>query len=771
MSAAMVVEGVPAGRPVDLTSYFGRRHEIAEARRLLGTVRLVTLTGPGGVGKTRLAGRIAAGAQKQFRDGVTFVELAELRDPALLANLVADRLGLRDQSARAAADTLIEHLRTRSTLLVLDNCEHLVGACADLVDKLIVSCPKLVILATSRQSLSVEGEHLLMVPPLSVPRGEDVRSPDELAKYDAARLFVDRATAVLPSFAVTDENCADLARLCERLEGLPLAIELAAVRCRSMSVRQMVERLSKRLSLLTVGTRTAPRRQQTLRAMIDWSYSLCSRPEQLVWERASVFSGTFDLEAAEHVCGGPGVERTQVLDLVDGLLDKSVLVRDEHGGVARFRMLETLREYAQDCLDRAGDRARVSRLHRDWYAGLTARFEAEWHGPRQVAWVDRLRQDHANLRVALDFCVNDPADAVVGLRMATRVDDYWGIRGFHTEARLWLDRALAAAAPDAPQRVAALRMSGWFALLQGDIPTGIDRLTQAGELVAATGDPVQEAYLAHAWGMAALFSGDLTKAAEAFARVLPTFREHGELRGELFTLFIYGYTLGLAGDPAAGRTMLQEAIDRSTAIGESFWRAWALWGLSQVEITYGDVEAADQAAKEALRLEREFGNRLGEAFSTDLLAWVAQRQGRPVRAAMLLGAASAIWSAIGSSPSLSAVFDQPHREYLELNRQCLGAPAFQKAFAEGSALPSDLAMHYALEEDTSEPTADSDRSTLLTKREVEIARLVAEGLTNREIAARLTIAQRTAESHVAHILTKLEFTTRTQIAVWVASGG
>ncbi|SDD37735.1 ATP-binding protein [Actinokineospora iranica] len=762
----MVVEGDPAGRPAEVTSYIGRRHEIAEARKLLETGRLVTLTGPGGVGKTRLAHRIAAAVGRQFPDGVAFIELAELRDPELLANLVADKLGLRDQSARAAADTVAEHLRERAMLLVLDNCEHLVVACAHLAGRLIASCPRLVIVATSRQSLSVDGEHLLWVPPLAVPR--EVGSPAELANYESVRLFVDRATAVLPSFEITEENCADLAQLCARLEGLPLAIELAAVRCRSMSVRQIAERLSRRLSLLTMGSRTAPERQQTLRATIDWSYSLCSRGEQLVWERASVFSGSFDLAAAEHVCGGSGVERAQVLDLIDGLLDKSVLIREEHQGIARFRMLETLREYAQDRLDRGGERLRVSRLHRDWYAGLIERFEAEWLSARQVDWVDRLRQDHANLRVALDFCVTDPADAVIGLRMATRLDDYWGIRGFHTEARLWLDRALAAAAPDAPERAAALRMSGWFALLQDDVQVGVSRLAEAGELLAASADPVQEAYLAHAWGMAALFSGDLAKAAETFAEVLSAFRAHGELRGELFTLFIYGYTLGVGGDPGAGRAMLREAVDTSSATGETFWRAWALWALAQIEISDGDVDAADRAGKEALRLERTFGNRLGEAFSTDLLAWVAQRQGRHARAAMLFGAASAIWTMIGSSPSMSSEFKRPHDEYLKLNRQALGEPAFQKSFAEGRALPSDLAMHYALEEDTAEAAVDSERLGPLTKREFEIAQLVAEGLTNREIAGRLTIARRTAESHVEHILTKLGFTTRTQIAAWVA---
>jgi non-specific serine/threonine protein kinase len=753
--------------PAEVTSYVGRERELAQARRLLAAGRLVTLVGPGGVGKTRLALHITSAVRDSFPDGATVVELAELRDARLLANTVADRLGLEDQSARAAVDTVVDHLRGRRMLLVLDNCEHLVQACAEFVGAVLAGCPEVVVLATSRQSLRVLGEQLLPVPPLSVPPAGGPRSAAEVGRYESLRLFVDRAGAVLPSFAVTDENCGDLARLCEGLEGLPLAIELAAVRSRSLSPRQMIDRLTDRLSLLTVGRRTAPQRQQTLRAMIDWSYELCSPAERLVWERCSVFSGTFDLPAAEHVCGGAGFEPSEVLDLIDSLLDKSVLLREEVDGAVRYRMLETLREYGQDRLIADNDHVRVRRLHRDWYAELTRRFAQEWLSRDQVAWVARLRRDHANLRVAMEFCASDPNEAVTGLLMATRIDDYWGIRGFHTEARIWLDRALAIAPPDAPERAAGLRMGGWFALLQGDIDAGVARLTEAGELAARLGDDVQAAYVAHAWGMAALFTGDVPQSITLFEGALAAFKARNELRGIMFGTFIYGYAVGMAGDAERAREILTANVEHSRKLGESFWMAWSLWALSNVDAEFDRTESADATARQALLHERELGNRLAEAFTTSVLAWVAIDQGKQTRAATLFGIADAIWTAIGASPDFYAVFKGPHDERVALTRKALGDNAYDVAYAEGLRLPGDRALHYALEESVgARPPAEIGRP--LTKREFQIAGLVAEGLTNKAIATKLVIAQRTAETHVEHILTKLGVNNRAQIAVWVA---
>ena len=448
--------GAAGGQLVEVTTWVGRGAELATARRLLVTNRVVTLTGTGGVGKTRLARRITTDLGRSFQDGVAFVELAELRNPELLATMVAAKLGLHDQSTRPPIDAIVDHLRDRRFLLVLDNCEHLAAACATFVETLVVSCPELTVLTTSRQPLELLGEHLLPVPPLSVPGEAELASPAELDRYEAVRLFVDRATTVVPSFTVTEDNFRDIGRLCTDLEGLPLALELAAVRLRSLSVRQIADRLTHRLTLLTRSNRFAPSRQQTLRALIDWSYELCSPAEKLVWARASVFSGGFDLEAAEHVCAGPEVEPGTVVDVVHGLVSKSLLVAEDGTDVMRYRMLETLREYGRDRL--GAGRTRVARLHRDWYAGLTARFEAEWIGPDQVDWTRRVTEDHANIRVALDFCAAEPDEAVVGLRMANQLDVYWTVRGFLAEARIWLDKMLVNAPRNTPEWVFAHRL-------------------------------------------------------------------------------------------------------------------------------------------------------------------------------------------------------------------------------------------------------------------------------------------------------------------------
>lgn len=749
--------------PVDRTSYIGRDEELVVARKLLTSGPIVTLVGPGGVGKTRLAARVAT--ETRFSDGVTFVELAELRDPQLLAGTVADRLGLRDQSARPAVEAVVEHLRDRRTLLVLDNCEHLVGACGEFVATLIAACPRLAVLATSRQSLGISGERLLSVLPLGVPAADEARSAHDAARFDAVRLFADRAAAVVPGFTITDENCQDITAVCRALEGLPLAIELAAVRLRSLSLTQIAERLTRPMALLTVGRRTGPPRQQTLRAMIDWSHQLCSEPERLVWARASVFSGTFGLEAAEHVCGGAGVEHGQVLDLVDALLDKSILVREEQDGLVRYRMLETLREYGQDQLAASGDWARVRRLHRDWYAELTARLEAGWVGKDQIAWVAQLRDEHANLRAALDFCVTEPGEAVVGLVMATRIGPYWGIRSLYSEARMWIDRTMALTPPDAPERVGALRLHGMFALLQGDRETAERLLAEAEELCA---DRTEAAYIAVVRGMAALFALDGMRARDLLDGARAVFRESGVLNGELFAAYLGALATAVCGDPDKGRIRLRETIATCERMGEVSYHSLALWALSSIEILFGDPASANRAALPALRLTGLIDNRIVEAFLVTNLVLIAADKGEHRRSAVLLGAADTMWTALGTDPEEVGWLSSRRRDAIAAARGALGEVGFAEARAAGRGLSRRAAVQLALNESL-QPTVAPVAGNYgpLTRREAEIASLIAQGLTNKDIAAKLFIAPRTAETHVAHILAKLGFNTRAQIAGWV----
>ena len=364
--------------PAEFTRFVGRRRELAEVKRLLSGSRLVTLTGIGGVGKTRLALRAAADLSSAFRDGVHLVELADLRDPALLRHTVAGAMGLREQASDRQTSFLVEYLAPRQVLLVLDNCEHLIDGCAALAGELLRGCPQLRILATSGQSLGVSGENVVLVPSLAMPDPDGPPpTPKTLEQYEAVTLFVERACATVPTFAVTEQNCAAVAALCRGLDGIPLALELAAVRLRALSPAEILDRLSSRYVLLTRGDPTAPARQQTLRASMDWSWELCSAQEQSLWSHLAVFTGGFELDAVEGVCSDEHLPPAAVLDVVASLVDKSVLGREECGSHVRYRMLETIRQYGQEKLEEQGELDTCRRRHRDWYAELAARAEGD----------------------------------------------------------------------------------------------------------------------------------------------------------------------------------------------------------------------------------------------------------------------------------------------------------------------------------------------------------------------------------------------------------
>ncbi|WP_344679276.1 ATP-binding protein [Saccharopolyspora taberi] len=763
----MAVERVPEeSLPAELTSYVGRRTELAEVRKLLGTSSLVTLIGPGGVGKTRLAARAAATARAAFGGDVVFVGLADLREPELLVNTVAERLGLGDRSSRRPIELLVDQLRGRRLLLVLDNCEHLVEACAWLVDTLLGSCPELVVLATSRQSLGVTAERVLPVLPLEVP--EPGTAPAELERYDAVRVFADRATAVVPSFAIDESNADDVIRLCRVLDGLPLAIELAAVRLRSLSVRQLADRLDKRFTLLSAGRRRIPTRHATFQALIDWSYELCTEQERLLWARASVFSGSFDLDAAEQVCAGDGLDREAVLDVLDGLIDKSILLREEDRGVARYRLLEMMRQYGEDRLLAAGDQTRRNRFHRDWYLELTSRFETEWFGSDQTAWINRLSREHANLRRALDFCASNPDESVVGLRMLRTFKEYWLVRGLNTEGRVWLDRLLSAAPDDAPERATGLWIYAFLAIVQSDVDAHETALAEAEELIAETGDTRAQAYVHHVRGYAALIGNEGERSAALFRRAAEALRAEQDQAGELWATYNYGLALSLAGDLERSREVLDECVRTCVERGEVFWRCWALWSRSAAEYLFGDHEQAVRAGMELLRLQDQVGDRVIIAFALTVMAGCAAHGDQPRRAARLFGAATTVWQWIGASPTNYAAFVEPTMRDITMVTGALGAETALAEFSAGSALSADEAVRYALGEPEPPAAADRPAAVPLSRRENEVAELVAKGMTNREIAQHLVIARRTAETHIDHILTKLGFTSRAQIAAWVA---
>jgi predicted ATPase/DNA-binding CsgD family transcriptional regulator len=741
----------------ELATYVGRQEEGAEVRRLLGSARLVTLTGPGGVGKTRLAEQVAARICRAFADGVIGVPLAEARDERLLAGLLAHRLGLHDRSLQPTLHTVADYLRDKQLLLVLDNCEHLVAGCAELVTTLLPHCPRLVVLCTSRRSLGVAGEHVHAVPPLTVPSAHTT-SARELAASEAVQLFVDRACSVLPSFRLTDDNGPDVAKVCRQVDGLPLGIELAAARIRALSPRQIAQRLEDRLAVLSTGSRTVPERQRTLRATADWSFALCTEAERVVWARCSVFAGSFDLAAAEYVCAG-GVRGEDILAAVDGLIDMSVLQREDAGTTVRYRMLETLRDYGHEQLVAQKADREAAREHRDHYDRLTYDADAEWFGPRQPEWRDRLRAEHANLRVALTWSLTEPGEAAVALRMATRVSEYFVMSGAAREAREWIDRALAAVDEDEPGRALALSTSALCALFHSDLPLARARLDEAAALDTAEAD----AHLDYVRGFAAMLCIEPT--VELAAKAVRAFAERGEVRRQMHPLFILGVSVAYRGDLDLARALLRWMLSLCEDAGDSHYRSMALFGIGVVEVWFGDAEVAETAMREALRIDLRAGDKLSAAYRVDGLAWVASRQGENMQAARLFGAAATMWDRCGATPDVAVSI--PHRCFRDATREALGVDRFERAFAEGRSMTPAEADGGTGDDRIEEPSRFSRSSSPLTRREAEVADLVAEGMTNREIARRLVIAQRTADTHVQHILTKLGFTNRTQLTVWV----
>ncbi|MEV4360723.1 LuxR C-terminal-related transcriptional regulator [Nonomuraea sp. NPDC049625] len=773
--------------PAELNSFIGRRHEIAEVKRLLSDARLVTLIGVGGVGKTRLAMRVGFDLRRSYPDGVWLVELAGLESPELLVQTVMECLEIQDRSVRPSIEVLTDHLRDKRMLLILDNCEHLLDECAAVAETLMRAAPGLRILATSRQTLGVVGEQMMPVPPMPMPDFDGSRSStDSLKQFDAIRLFADRSQSVLPGFEVTDDNQDSVARIVRRLDGIPLAIELAAVRLRAISVEQLLARLDDRFRLLTMGARTAMPRQQTLRALIDWSYGLCTEQERLLWARLSVFSGGLDLEAAEHVCAGDGIEPDEVVDLVVGLVGKSVLAREGDQTTVRYRLLETIRQYGRDRLRESGDEAALRARHRDWFADLASRGQREWFGPDQVAWFNRLRAEHGNIRSALDYCLTTPGEAVRGLAIATALRFYWIATGSLREPRDWLDRLLAtgdAAAPPADRaagpaagdaaataRANALCVNARLAVLQSDFALAADMLEEARELAKRLDGAAIPAEISYVSGLATLLQRDITGAAALLEEAVAGYREADAPMGVVNTLLYLATAHSLLGHPDEAVTRFKEGLEACEARADHWFRSYTLWVYGIEVWREGDVARAVEMEREAIRLKRPFDDRLGTALCIEALAWMAA-DGTPERAAVLFGASQERWRSFGAPPF--GYLSGHHDASEALARERLGEEKFEAAFRRGTELTPADALAYAMCESVkpAKPAAAAAPASPLTRREMEIARLVAQGMTNKAIASSLVIAQRTAEGHVEHILTKLGFNSRSQIAAWVGEQG
>ena len=729
--------------PDQLSSFIGREAELAQLRALVTGARLVTLTGTGGVGKTRLALRLGAELLDGSGDGVWFVDLAPLSSAGLVASRAAQVLGVKVSPDRVVLDALADALSDRKLLVVLDNCEHVVDEAASLVAELLARCPGVFVIATSREPLRIAGEHVYRVPSLSMP-AEDADVPDELASSEAVQLFVERAAQQRAGFALTSENALAVGQVCRRLDGIPLAIELAAVRLRSMSVPDLNARLDHRLALLKAGARTALPRQQTLHALIDWSFQLLAEPERIVLARLSVFAaGGFDLDAAEAVCRGEDVSDYEVLDYLDALVDKSLVQADDSMGNVRYRLLETVREYASARLGERGqaevDAARGA--HRDHYLSLAEAARPRLQGPDRLIWLDVLTLEHDNLRVALSECERDP-DPRPGLRLAAALNRFWLARWHAAEGAAILGRVLERPGADEPttQRADALagyshtlatwlgeydaaqasaeealelarrhhddRLAaealdclGWAHMYKGEFGRALELSDQVVAIARAVGD---DYFLAKAYTMRASAVGSLGgDARHDFEQALEFARSAGSINFTAIALANLGYFEVVAGDPLAGRVHLEEA----QAINREMDEATDVFVSSNLGLArhlVGESTTAAHLIRDVIATAQRDHDPRSVAHGLLLVALTADRA---EVAAQLYGASDAIVEAIGYA------IDRYMAQHREADRDrriaALGEAAFRDAYHAGRELPRKRAIALAL---TAVPTPDRRRT-------------------------------------------------------------
>ena len=800
--------------PAARTSFVGREREIVEIKRALTMTRLLTLTGAGGSGKTRLALEIARDLVGAYPEGVWLVELAPLSDEGLVLQAVAGALGILEQSGQPLADALIETLRPKTMLLVLDNCEHLVDAVASLATSLLDSCPRLRIMATSREVLRIDGEAIWPVSLLSVPDSRRPLTVEELEDYEAVRLFVARARDRNPTFALRPKNAQAVAEICTRLEGIPLAIELAAARVKMLSPQALLARLNNRLKLLTGGARNLPERQRTLRSAIEWSYELLEEAEKTLFRRLEVFSGGSTLETIEAVCNAERDLPINVLDGVSSLLDKSLLRQEGFEGEPRYVMLETIHEFANERLEASSEAVELRRLHAEYFTALAEQAEPGLREAEQESWLERLDLEHDNIRAALSWAISHE-EVEIALRLGGALQGFWYTRGHFGEGRGWLEQALTKDERSSKAvRIKALEGLSWLANEQGDldraeaiadeglelsIEAGIEGNVAAslrlilGEVAEVRGDHrraqelLEESWRLYwesgdrrgvAWALSGLgnlhyYLEDYEQAMQFYEEGLTLSRELGGAQPHGDFLISLGYESLLRGDYERAAALNEEAAVMFRQHGRKGGLEFALDNLGWAALLSGDHQRAKALHEESLALCRELGDKYVASESLEGLACIAVTNGEAERAATLFGAAEALREAVG--------YHQVPREralrepYLASASSQLGEAAWEQALAEGREMSLENAVEYTFSREDPDPLpatvtevpSGDEPPTSLTHRQEQIAALVAQGLTNRQIASELSISEHTVATHVARILKKLGLHSRAKLASWI----
>ncbi|KRB75104.1 hypothetical protein ASE01_17245 [Nocardioides sp. Root190] len=748
-----------------LTTFVGRDQELREVRDLLGAARLVTITGTGGIGKTRLAAEILARAARAFPDGVAVVELAALGDGAEVASATATALAVTDQSTRPVPEQIARHLMGRRLLLLVDNCEHVLGAAAELLAHLLDAVDGLTVLTTSREPLGLAGEQIFPLGPLALT-AVDGRGSRGADNAEAVRLLVERTRAFLPHFAVNDENRAAVVQLCTRLDGMPLAIELAAARLRTLSVQQVVDRLDERFKLLSTGLRAELPRHRTLWDLVDWSHELCSLPERRLWARLSVFPATFDLDAVEAVCGYADLDPVDVLDLMDRLVAKSIVTSELGGAAMRYRMLVTMREYGARRLAELEEVDEANRRHRDYYLGRAAVMVRDWCGPRQPVALAAMRVDHANLLAALAWSTSTPGEGERAAELGSLLRYHWIAGGFLSDGRRWLERILQLDPRPTPERGAALWVAAWVSLIQGDRGAAAAFLIECREVATDLDDDVLVAHADHWTGLMQLFSGETSASIASYEAAVAVFERVGNQAAAQTALFQLAMAQTYDGAREAALTTCDRVLALSEEHDEQWCRAYSLWVTGLCQWHRGEVEKSRVAAVAALGLQRAFQDGICIALTVELMSWLAVDAGDVHRAAELAGGAQSVWRQLGTTIDAFGpdILADSTREAAGIDARLgpVDAERLRSTYADlGKLDVVELALGGRPSGAVTQPG-----HSLLTPRETEVARLIAEGLSNRAIAERLVISHRTVDGHVERILAKLEFSSRTQVAIW-----